>query len=92
MNELNFAVMLNPHQLELYKAARAAYNQSQRDIDKTKQLQKDEVESLIETLGWDKKEHKNQIKALKKSLSLYAKSQAKTQQALINEAATLAGL
>ncbi len=92
MNELNFAVMLNPHQLELYKAARAEYTKNQRDIDNIKQFQKDDVDALIDGLGWDKKTHKGQIKALKKSLSLYAKSQANEQQALINEAAALAGL
>jgi Skp family chaperone for outer membrane proteins len=92
MNELNFTISMNAHQVELYKAAREEFAKNARDIDNIKQMQKDDVDSLIDGLGWERKEHKGQIKALKKSLALYAKQQAVEQKALMDEAAELANL
>jgi len=88
----DFTISMNAHQVALYKAAREEFAKNARDIDNIKQMQKDDVESLIDGLGWDKKEHKGQIKALKKSLALYAKQQAAEQKALMDEAAELANL
>ena len=92
MNELNFTISMNAHQVELYKATRAKFAKSAKEVEDIKQTQKDDVDSLIDGPGWCRKEHKGQIKALKKSLALYAKQQATEQKALMDEAAELANL
>ena len=86
--ELNIA--LNANQLELYKQYRSEYAALASDIAKIQQDMKDTIEALIDGLGWDKKEHKQQIKALKKSLKMYVKQNSSEEEAVTTEAATLA--
>lgn len=87
-----FSVQLNAHQLELFKAARTEYAKNMNDIANIKEYVKGDVEALIDGLGWDKKEDKQQIKALKLALRLYVKQQANEHRNLADEAATLANI
>ena len=88
MNEIN--IQLNPHQLSLFKATREEYAKQAREIANIKQAMKDDVAGLIDSLGWDKKEKKQEIKALKKSLAMYVKQSMAEEEAIVTEAATLA--
>lgn len=87
-----FSVQLNTHQLELFKAARIEYAKNMKDIANIKGFMKGDVEALIDGLGWSTKEHKQQIKAMKLALRLYAKQQANEHRNLADEAATLANI
>ena len=88
MNEVS--IQLNPHQLSLFKATREEYAKQAREIANIKQAMKDDVNSLVDNLGWDKKQKKQEIKTLKKSLAMYVKQSMAEEEAIVTEAATLA--
>ena len=88
MNEIS--IQLNPHQLSLFKATREEYAKQAREIANIKQAMKDDVNSLVDNLGWDKKQKKQEIKTLKKSLAMYVKQSMAEEEAIVTEAATLA--
>lgn len=88
MNEIS--IKLNPHQLSLFKATREEYAKQAREIANIKQAMKDDIDGLVDNLGWDKKIKKQEIKALRKSLIMFVKQSMAEEEAIVTEAATLA--
>lgn len=88
MNELS--IQLNANQLSLFKAARTEYAKNVRDIANINQMMKDDVEALLEGLGFKGKEFKEQRKIVKKALALYAKQAAEEEKAVFDEVFELA--
>lgn len=74
MND-QFELSLNANQVEIVKNARNIFCEQTREINNIKECIKGDMEALIEDLGWEKKEHKSQIKALKRGFTQYAKQQ-----------------
>ena len=88
MNE----IQLNANQTSLIVHAKEQYASDKR---KTKDIQdqiKFDIDALVESLGWDKKEHKDQIKALKKGFALYAKQQINEERNVFDNAVAVAEL
>lgn len=90
MSELN--IQLSANDLALFKSYRKEYAEAAASIAALKQDQKDVFEALFDKLGMEKKEHSQEMKAIKKAFSLYVKQSADEELNLISEAAELANL
>ena len=82
MNE----IQLNANQTSLIVHAKEQYASDKRKIKDIQDQIKFDIDALVESLGWDKKEHKDQIKALKKGFALYAKQQINEERNVFDNA------
>ena len=82
MNEMQ----LNANQTSLIVHAKEQYASDKRKIKDIQDQIKSDIDALVESLGWDKKEHKDQIKALKKGFALYAKQQINEERNVFDNA------
>ena len=88
MNE----IQLNANQTSLIVNAKEQYASDKRKINYIQDKFKSDIAALVESLGWDKKEHKGQIKALKKGFALYAKQQINEERNVFDNAVAVAEL
>ena len=82
MNE----IQLNANQTSLIVHAKEQYASDKRKIKDIQDQIKSDIDALVESLGWEKKEHKDQIKALKKGFALYAKQQINEERNVFDNA------
>lgn len=85
-------MQLNSNQVEVLQNFRSEWVGYQKGIDSNKESQKGLFESLWEALNWDKKEHAEDIKAVKAGFSLYYKDNAAEAEKHVEEAVIVAGL
>jgi hypothetical protein len=81
-----------PEQQEFIREARTEYVEFARKIDQAKEEHKAIFEALIDRLGLDSKEQKEDIKALKSGFSIYYKDSKDEVERTTQGAIEIAGL
>lgn len=80
----------NAEQQQFIRDARSEYCHYASEIDQQKQYTKELFESLVDKLGIDPKEQKEDIKALKKGFSIYYKATQDEEESVVSGAVEIA--
>jgi hypothetical protein len=81
-----------PEQQQFIREARKEYCEFATEIDKQKQYTKELFEALVDKLGIDPKEQKEDIKSLRQGFSIYYKENQDEVENVINNAVEIARL
>ncbi len=81
-----------PEQQQFIREARKEYCEFATEIDKQKQHTKELFEALVDKLGIDPKEQKEDIKSLRQGFSIYYKENQDEVENVINNAVEIARL
>lgn len=81
-----------PEQQQFIREARTEYVEFARKIDDAKAEHKAIFEALVDRLGLDPKEQKEDIKALKKGFSIHYKETQDEEESVVNNAVEIARL
>lgn len=81
-----------PEQQQFIREARTEYCEFATEIDKAKEEHKAIFESLIDRLGLDPKEQKEDIKSLKQGFAIYYKENQDEVENVVNSAVEIARL
>lgn len=81
-----------PEQQQFIREARKEYCEFATEIDKQKQHTKELFEALVDKLGIDPKEQKEDIKSLRQGFSIYYKESQDEVENVVNSAVEIARL
>lgn len=80
----------NAEQQQFIRDARSEYCEYASEIDKQKQYTKELFEALIDRLGLDPKEQKEDIKSLKRGFAIYYKETQDEEESVVSGAVEIA--
>ena len=82
--------LYNAEQQQFIRDARSEYCNYASEIDKQKQYTKELFEALIDRLGLDPKEQKEDIKSLKRGFAIYYKETQDEEESVVSGAVEIA--
>jgi len=80
----------NAEQQQFIRDARSEYCEYASEIDKQKQYTKELFEALVDKLGIDPKEQKEDIKSLKRGFAIYYKETQDEEESVVSGAVEIA--
>lgn len=80
----------NAEQQQFIRDARTEYCEYASEIDKQKQYTKELFEALVDRLGLDPKEQKEDIKSLKRGFAIYYKETQDEEESVVSGAVEIA--
>jgi hypothetical protein len=80
----------NAEQQQFIRDARSEYCEYASEIDKQKQYTKELFEALVDRLGLDPKEQKEDIKSLKRGFAIYYKETQDEEESVVSGAVEIA--